>query len=847
MAKGAGIAYMKASELPVYQQKAKILSELEKHQAIVVESPTGSGKTTQLPLILHEAGYSRRGVIGVTQPRRIAAVSVCDYIAEQLGDTVPGIAGYKMRFEDETRPSTSIKIMTDGILLQELKADRTLSKYSVIMVDEAHERSLNIDFILGLLKEIMKERSDLKVIISSATINPKLFSDYFEDAPIVHIDSGAYPVDIRYSPLSHRPRPEELSEAIAHIVSAHVKKKQKGDVLVFLSGEKQIRDTMEAIQSSSVSKKIHLLPLYGRLTKEEQERVFDPAPRGKTKVVVSTNIAETSVTIDGITCVIDSGLSKTNFYNPRTYTSSLVEGPISKASCDQRKGRAGRTQPGSCYRLYEKRDYEHRDPFTLEEIYRTDLSEVVLRMAELGIEDFESFDFISTPGKAGIIAAVETLQLLDALTPDRQLTRTGMMMTDFPLIPRLSRILVEAIFRYPSVLEDVIIATSFLTTHNPYALPPGEEMEARKAHHKLADPAGDFIAYISLFRRFTAIAGKKKRESFCKDFYLDYRTMTEIVNIKEQLEEIVGSYGVPISTGGSTKDILCAISSGLIQFVCVRSGKGIYQSLTADRIQIHPGSSLFRESPSFIVAGEIVRTSRMFARSVSPLNRSWLDEISPALNALISSGKGKKAKGKAQPEDRKKEQKEKKRDTTWTIRIGDRNFTLEPFKGKKKIAVLPWDEISSLVNKSDELPVIHQNVRAKIVYGGFEIHPGERLSSLLKIIPYINPPVDLSHKAPGGKNYRAADELNALCSKLDFILQTAKSKKKSKQLGFVTLDTDGVGTYWFKVIRSFHTAVDVSLSSLEALADELRDDSPKDLIDKVSKSYRRLTSIFESY
>ncbi len=829
---------MKHPELPIYQQRARIIAELDRNQVIVVESPTGSGKTTQLPLILYEAGYGQTGIIGVTQPRRIAAVSVSDYIADQLGTKVPGLVGYKMRFEDKTCGETAIKIMTDGILLQELKADRYLSRYSVIMVDEAHERSLNIDFILGLLKDIMRERKDLKVIISSATINPAVFSDYFDDAPILHIDTVTHPVEIHYAPLPYSGGPDILTEKIEALVSSVVRNKIPGDILVFLSGEKPIKDAMAALAASSVSRKLDIRPLYGRLTKEEQERVFLPAPKGKTKVVISTNIAETSVTIDGITMVIDSGLSKINYYNPRTYTSSLIEGPISRASCDQRKGRAGRTRPGVCYRLYDKKDYEHRDQFTLEEIYRTDLSEVVLRMAELGIQDFESFDFISPPGRPGIVGAIETLKLLDALTDGRDLTRTGMMMVDFPLIPRLSKILVEAIFRYPAVLEEALIATAFLSTHSPQVLPPGEEMEARRAHHQLADPAGDFISYISTYRQFVKQGSKKKAEQFCTAHYLDYRTMTEIVNIKTQLEEIVSSFGVPVGSNGSTRDILCAISAGLVQFVCVRTGRGIYRSLTADRIQIHPGSCMFRESPGFIVAGEIVRTSRMFARSVSPINRSWLEEISPALEHLV---------GTPGPARRTEKEEKKKRDTTWQIKIGERVFKMEPYKGKKKIAVLPWEEISALVRESGETPVIHENARARITYGGYEIHPGERITGIIKIIPFIDPPKDLARPVPGGRNYHAAEELEELCSFLESILQTAKAKKSSKRLGFVSLETDGVGVYWYKVIKSFHTAVDVSLSSLEALADELKEETPKELVGKVNAAYRRLSTIFESY
>ena len=385
---------MDPTRLPVYEQKQRILDTLAENQVIVVESPTGTGKTTQIPQILYEAGYTRSGIIGVTQPRRIAAVSVCEFIAKQLNKSVPEVIGYKMRFDDRTDLTTQIKIMTDGILLQEIKADYHLSRYSVIMVDEAHERSLNIDFILGLLKRILKERPQFKVIISSATINAEIFSEYFDECPIVKIDAKAYPVSTIYDPPRSESDYEAMQDKITDIVDRTVREKRDGDFLIFMPGVKAIKDCIQNLGELKSSKRLELLPLYARLSSDEQEKVFQSYP-GKSKVIVATNIAETSVTIDGITTVIDPGLAKMNFYNKRTFTSSLIEVPISRASCNQRKGRAGRTAPGSCYRLYTRKDYDDRPLFTTEEIFRTDLSEVVLRMAELGIKDFESFDFLS--------------------------------------------------------------------------------------------------------------------------------------------------------------------------------------------------------------------------------------------------------------------------------------------------------------------------------------------------------------------------------------------------------------------------------------------------------------------
>ena len=625
---------MKYTQLPVYEQKARILESLERHQVIVVESPTGSGKTTQLPVILHEAGYTQTGMIGVTQPRRIAALSVSEFIAHQLkvplGDTV----GYKMRFEDHTSPSTKIKIMTDGILLQELKLDPWLSKYSVIMVDEAHERSLNIDFILGLLKRILQERQDFKVIISSATINTDMFSMYFNECPVIKIDAMTYPVTLIFDPPAITASTETLAaetallDKIAVIVGRILSEGRPGAILVFLPGERAIKNCIERLSHESWFRKLYPLPLYGRLSKEEQERVFKSPPFGKKKIVIATNIAETSITINDIAAVIDSGLSKLNFYNPFTYTSSLDEAPVSKASCNQRRGRAGRTQEGVCYRLYTRKDFETRVMYTTEEIYRTDLSEVVMRMAELGIYDFANFDFISPPGKKGIIGAVDTLNMLGALESDNSLSKIGQMMCLFPLSPRQSRMIVEAVLYYPESIEDVLIAAGFLSARSPFLFPDGHELEARKAHAAFRDPLGDFVSFLKVYRQYMQAENQKR---FCERSYLDERIMAEIANIKEQLELIVSDMGVPILSGGKPADYLTAVARGMIQFVCAAQGRDVYRSLTTEKISIHPGSCMYKEHQPFIVAGEIVHTSRMYAMSVSPLSKDIVALVAPAL------------------------------------------------------------------------------------------------------------------------------------------------------------------------------------------------------------------------
>ena len=826
---------MQAKDLPVYRHKETILEYIKNNKVIVIESPTGSGKTTQLPLILYEAGFSTNGIIGVTQPRRIATLSVCDYIARQLGCDVPGTVGYKMRFADQTISSTKIKIMTDGILLQEIKFDPLLSKYRCIIVDEAHERSLNIDFILGLLKRISNEREDFKIIISSATINTSVFSEYFGGCPVVHIDSKMYPVGVIYDPVPEDAKPEELLLKVGDIVERCITEERPGDILIFLSGEKMIKDCITMLDASPVRDKLMLLPLYGRLSKEEQERIFIETPPDKTKVIVSTNIAETSVTIDGITTVIDSGLAKINTYNTRTFTSSLQEAPISKASCNQRKGRAGRTQSGTCYRLYTKQSFESRVMFTKEEIYRTDLSEVILRMAELGITDFESFDFISSPERNGIRSAVETLVMLDALNSDNSLSKIGDMMAAYPLLPRLSRMLVEAILKYPDVIEETIIAVTFLSTNSPFLLPQGLEMEARKAHHSFRSKYGDFVSYIDLYDSFV---NAEHKEEFCDSKFLDIKVMNEIVSIKEQLEDIVREQGIPVTGGGSVENYLSAVAKGLIQFVCVRTGKGAYSSLTAERIFIHPGSVMFHENPDFIVAGEIVRTSRMYAHSVSPLNTEILKRISPELAAKLTTAIQKEAKGG----------KKSNADSEWQIKIGNQFFELKKGKGSKnKTAILQWENLAKVI-KSDSFVVDPQSkdLKCKVVYKDMEFLINEKLRDVKRMIPYIHPDRKFLPELPFTGSISAHKHFDKLADCMDILLWLCPGKKNSKTPGFITLHTDERGNFWVKADRNFDSSVLTTLGSLEILMDQVPEKASPKSIKKVNSTYRFFSDILNA-
>ncbi len=853
--------------LPVYEQKQKILDCLEKNQVVIVESPTGSGKTTQIPVILYEAGYATNGVIAVTQPRRIAALSVSEFISKQLGTSYPGLVGYKMRFEDKTDASTKIKIMTDGILLQEMKLDPWLSKYSVIMVDEAHERSLNIDFVMGLLKRVLKERKDFRVIVSSATMNTQVFSEYFDNAPIVSIDTITYPVSVIYDPIPGGVTTttdagcDLLLSKICNTVERVLDNGDEGGILIFLPGEKIIKDCLDRLYRMPFSRHLHILPLYGRLSKEEQEKVFDEPPAGKKKVIISTNIAETSVTISDITTVIDSGLCKLNFYNPRNFTSSLIESSVSKASCNQRKGRAGRTHEGSCYRLYKRMDFETRPEYTTEEIYRTDLSEVVLRMAELGITDFYNFDFIASPGKEGIIGAVDTLNMLGALDSDNCLSEIGKMMVRFPLEPRISRIIIEAIMRFPDVIDKALIAASFLSANSPFILPPNEEMEARKAHHRFRDMQGDFVTYLNIFNAYKQSDNKEK---FCKKNYLDERVMAEIDNINYQLTQIVSDMNIPIVQGkGSLNDYLCCIACGMIQFVCIRTGRESYHSLTADHICIHPGSVIFKQNPVFIVAGEIVRTSRIFAMSVSPLTKPMLDIINPSLYEKLQNCKNSKVKDIekelriAKQKENKKDKNKKQAKTILNISeaelkenplsLGDFLFEITKIKGKK-VALLPIEHFSLAVLQEKDKEKLNAcgNLKGKIITRDKGVLlEGEKLSLMINIIKNleISPIAEKKWNRKMNANINNPIEKEQIIDSLDWILRTAIAKQKNKEYGFITLFTDSKGNYWYKVSRGFSTALAESHASLETLIEENIDFTKEDK-NKINESLRKVNKFY---
>lgn len=822
--------------LPVYLHRHDILDALSKNQVIVVESPTGSGKTTQIPLILNDAGYAKNGVIGITQPRRIATLGVCAYIKQQLTSrSLPeAYCGYKMRFYDTTDATTHIKILTDGMLLQELKADPSLLKYSVIMVDEAHERSLNIDLILGLLKQIISHRKDLKIIISSATINTSSFAKFFCDengtpAPIISIKTRVYNVDVKYYPVKNPDNVDETAIAICQIINQLLKRfkatdyKENEDTLVFLPGEFSIINCMAQIYSECDTRHLQVYPLYGRLNKEEQELVFEDTEEGKMKVVLATNIAETSLTIDGIKVVIDGGYAKMNFYNQRDFTSALIQRPISKTSAEQRKGRAGRTSNGICYRLYSKEDFAKRPRFTQEEILRTDLSEVVLRMVDLGIYEFETFPFITRPDSESLKSGENTLKLLGAIDNKRHLTSIGEIMVKYPLLPRHSRCVYEAIKRYPDIILPVLISVSFLSCKTPFILPPGEEDLARSAHKSFFDEYGDFVSYQKIYNKYRSLKTSKLREDFCNSYYLDVQSMDEIVHVTEQLASITRDLGVPVLIEDSNNrskipreefvhKLLVCLGAGLLQYVCIKTkARGMeYRTITTTEIYIHPGSAWFRTAPQYLLAGEIVYTSRMYARTVSPLKREWLDEISPSLASRIRS---------LSKETERNNHRNVEIQRSKQCYIYDMVFELISMGGKKdkQVAVIPYTSLPKLAYAFKKASRHPKNINATIEYKGSYIGFGSKIQDLIRLNGRINFKAEDFIQSPCSKVFNI-DSVDEIVPYLDQLMKLSPLKIKNK-LGFIELLINRNSAF-FHVNASFTEALNNTAYSLLVISDE---------------------------
>ena len=618
--------------LPITAHRAEILDALARHQVIVVCGATGSGKTTQLPKLCLEAGRGTHGMIGHTQPRRLAARALANRIAAELGTTVGAGVGYQVRFEDRTGPDCRVKLMTDGILLRELAGDRLLRRYDTLIIDEAHERSLNIDLLLGVLVQLLPRRPDLKVVVTSATIDPEKFARYFGGAPVIEVSGRSYPVEVRYRPLvaededaAELSLPEGIVEAVRELGAAGAGR--RGDVLVFLPGEKHIREAAEALERARLPD-TEVLPLFARLSARDQERIFEPHSRRR--VILATNVAETSLTVPGIRFVVDSGLARISRYSVRAKVQRLPIERISKASAEQRKGRCGREAEGICIRLYSEEDFEQRKAFTPPEVLRTNLASVILQMAVLGLGDPEQFPFLDPPDTRLINDGVRLLQELKAMDEERRVTSLGRQIAALPVDPRLARMLIAAARR--SCLDEMLVIASFLETQDPRERPQTAQQQADERHLEFADSRSDFVTVLNLWSAFQEQAralSRNQLRKWCRDRFLSFLRMREWQELHDQLRETVAELGLRSqkrrSTPASYADLHQAILTGFLGSVGRLREKREYDGTRDTRFVIAPGTKLASRPPKWVVAASLIETTRVYARMVAMVQPGWIE------------------------------------------------------------------------------------------------------------------------------------------------------------------------------------------------------------------------------
>ncbi|XP_023734331.1 pre-mRNA-splicing factor ATP-dependent RNA helicase DEAH1 isoform X2 [Lactuca sativa] len=618
--------------LPVYPYRESLLKAVEDHQVLVIVGETGSGKTTQIPQYLHEAGYTKRGMIGCTQPRRVAAMSVAARVSQEMNVKLGHEVGYSIRFEDCTSDKTVLKYMTDGMLLREFLGEPDLQSYSVVMVDEAHERTLSTDILFGLVKDIARFRPDLKLLISSATLDAEKFSDYFDSAPIFKIPGRRFPVEINYT---KAPEADYLDAAIVTALQIHVTQPPgDGDILVFLTGQEEIETAEEILKhrtrglGSKIAELI-ICPIYANLPTELQAKIFEPTPEGARKVVLATNIAETSLTIDGIKYVIDPGFVKMKSYNPRTGMESLLITPISKASANQRAGRSGRTGPGKCFRLYTAYNYfNDLDDNTVPEIQRTNLANVVLSLKSLGIHDLLNFDFMDPPPAEALLKALELLFALSALNKHGELTKIGRKMAEFPLDPMLSKMIVAS-DKYKCSDEIISIAAMLSIGSSIFYRPKDKQVHADNA--RLNFHMGNVGDHVALLKVYSSWKETNFSTQWCYENYIQVRSMKRARDIRDQLEGLLERVEIEIvSNPGDLEAIKKSITSGYFPHSAKMQKNGSYRTVKHPQtVYIHPSSGLSQVLPRWVVYHELVLTTKEYMRQVSELKPEWLVEIAP--------------------------------------------------------------------------------------------------------------------------------------------------------------------------------------------------------------------------
>lgn len=624
--------------LPVSQKKEAIYNAIKDNQVVIIAGETGSGKTTQIPKICLELGRGVTGYIGHTQPRRLAARSVAERIAHELNTTLGESVGYKVRFSDHVGDNTLVKLMTDGILLAELQQDKLLLQYDTIIIDEAHERSLNIDFILGYLKQLLPKRPDLKVIITSATIDPERFSKHFNQAPIIEVSGRTYPVEVRYRPIGGDAldSDKDMTEGIIDAID-ELSRESAGDILIFMSGEREIRDTAEALNKLQL-RHTEVLPLFARLSNSEQNRIFQPHT-GR-RIILATNVAETSLTVPGIKYVIDTGYARISRYSYRTKVQRLPIEPISQASADQRKGRCGRVSDGICIRLYSEDDFISRVQFTDPEILRTNLASVILQMTSIGLGDISGFPFVQAPDKRNIQDGVRLLEELGALqegTDNKgayRLTPIGKQLAQLPIDPRLARMVLEA--RKYGAVRELMVITSALSIQDPRERPMDKQQASDEKHRRFQDKDSDFLSLLNLWDYLKTQQKELSHSQFrkhCRQEFLNFMRVREWQDVYTQLRQVVKELGFPInSQPADFKSIHVALLSGLLSHIGQKDNdKQEFTGARNARFAIYPGSGLFKKPPKWTMVAELVETSRLWGRIAARIEAEWIEPIATHL------------------------------------------------------------------------------------------------------------------------------------------------------------------------------------------------------------------------
>ncbi|WP_434339608.1 ATP-dependent RNA helicase HrpA [Motilimonas cestriensis] len=618
--------------LPVTQKREDIANAIRDHQVVIIAGETGSGKTTQIPKICLELGRGVNGLIGHTQPRRLAARSVSNRIAEELNSEPGKTVGYRVRFTDQVSDETYIKLMTDGILLAEIQSDRFLNQYDTIIIDEAHERSLNIDFILGYLKRLLPKRPDLKVIITSATIDPERFSNHFNDAPIIEVSGRTFPVEVRYRPLE-----DTDSDQLDGIMEAvdELGRESNGDILIFLNGEREIRDTADALQKRNL-RHTEVLPLFARLSAAEQNRIF--APHTGRRIILSTNVAETSLTVPGIKYVIDPGTARISRYSYRTKVQRLPIEAISQASANQRSGRCGRVSEGICIRLYSEDDYNNRSEFTDPEILRTNLASVILQMLALGFGEIQKFPFLQAPDARNINDGIKLLEELGAVNsqerdPRKRLTMIGQRLAKLPVDPRLARMILAA--QDFNCVNEVMVISAALSIQDPRERPLDKQQASDEKHRRFHDKDSDFLTFLNLWQYLKEQQKSLSGGQFgkmCKKEFLAYMRVREWQDIYTQIRQVIKELNIPINTEPADYDAIhCALIPGMLSHLGFKDKDQEYLGARNSKFFLFPGSGLYKKQPKWLLVAELVETSKLYGRIGARIQPEWIEPLAQHL------------------------------------------------------------------------------------------------------------------------------------------------------------------------------------------------------------------------